>query len=94
MNADRYISNILNPVVALFLEAGQTPSSNKIMRQRFARRVLTCLDTQGIQLLSWAAQSPDLSFFVKIWSWVALKQADHPPPANTVVDVWHKFEVT
>lgn len=93
LNADRYISDILRPVVVPYLRG----LPNAIFQQdnarpHVARRVLTFLDTQGIRLLPWPARSPDLSPIENIWSWVAERLARHPSPANTVDEVWHRLE--
>ncbi|GFV86497.1 hypothetical protein TNCV_2156901 [Trichonephila clavipes] len=53
------------------------------------------LDNQwGIRLLPWPARSSDLSHIENIRLGVAQRLARHPSPANTVNEVWHRFEAT
>ena len=92
---NRYISDILHPVVVSYLRIlPQAIFHQNNARSDFARRVLNFLDTQGIRLLPSSAQSPDLSATENIWSWVAERLAHHSSPPVTVDEVWHRLEAT
>ena len=88
LNTDWDISDILCHVVVLYLRGlSNVTFQQDNARPHVARHVLIFLNTQGIRLLPWPAQSPDLLQIENIWSWVAERLAHHRSPINTVDNV-------
>ena len=90
LNADRYIFDILLPLVVPYLKT--LPNANfqqDNSGQHVARRVLTYLDAQGIRLSPQPARSTDLSLFENIWLQVPQRLGHQHFPANTKDQEWH-----
>ncbi|GFX75977.1 transposable element Tcb1 transposase [Trichonephila clavipes] len=71
LNSQRYISEVLEPVVLPYLQGLATA----IFQQNNARPLVSCIVQRffvnhQIEMLSWPARSPDLSLIENMWSMV------------------------
>ncbi|GFX50004.1 transposable element Tcb1 transposase [Trichonephila clavipes] len=93
LNSQRYISDVLDPVVLLYLQSLATV----IFQQDNARPHVACIVQRffvnyQIELLPWPAHSPDLSPIENMWPMVAQKLAQITPPAATPDQLWQRVE--
>ncbi|GFW72888.1 transposable element Tcb1 transposase [Trichonephila clavipes] len=81
LNSQRYISEVLEPVVLPYLQCLATT----IFQQDNARprNVQKFFVNHQIELLPWPARSPDLSPIENLWSMVAQRLTQITPPAAT-----------
>ncbi|GFY10353.1 hypothetical protein TNCV_2630301 [Trichonephila clavipes] len=84
LNSQRYISEVLEPVVLPYLQGLATAIFQQDnARPHVARIVQRFFVNHQIELLPWPAHSPDLSPIENIWSMVAQRLTQITPPAAT-----------
>ncbi|GFW16211.1 transposable element Tcb1 transposase [Trichonephila clavipes] len=84
LNSQRYISEVLEPVVLPYLQGLATAIFQQDnARPRVARIVERFFVNHQIELLPWPARSPDLSPIENMWSMVAQRLTQITPPAAT-----------
>ena len=93
MNAYRYISEILRPVVVPYF----TGLLNAIFQQDNARPhlthcVLNFLHTQVFDCCPNLLSLRICHSLKSILSWVTVRLVRHPSPTNTIHEVWHRLE--
>ncbi|PRD22938.1 UNVERIFIED_CONTAM: Transposable element Tcb1 transposase [Trichonephila clavipes] len=81
LNSQRYISEVLEPVVLQGLATAIFQQDNA--RPHVARIVQRFFVNHQIELLPWPARSPDLSPVENMWSMVAQRLTQITPPAAT-----------
>ncbi|GFU01414.1 transposable element Tcb1 transposase [Trichonephila clavipes] len=93
LNSQRYISEVLEPVVlpylqglatAIFQEDNARPHVTRIVQRFFVNH--------KIELLPWTARSPNLSLIENMWSMVAQRLTQIKPPAATTDQLWQRVE--
>ncbi|GFV28568.1 transposable element Tcb1 transposase [Trichonephila clavipes] len=93
LNCQRYISELLEPVVFPYLQGWATA----IFQQDNARPHVACIVqrffvNQQIELLPWPARSPDLSPIENMWAMVAQRLTQITSPAATPDQLWQRVE--
>ncbi|GFW02036.1 transposable element Tcb1 transposase [Trichonephila clavipes] len=93
LNNQRYISEVLEPVVLPYLQGLATA----IFQQDNARPHVACIVQRffvyhKIELLPLPARSPDLSPIENMWSMVAQRLTHITPPAATPDQLWQRVE--
>ncbi|GFV97317.1 transposable element Tcb1 transposase [Trichonephila clavipes] len=92
LNSQRYISEVLEPVVLPYLQGLATALLQQDnARPHVERIVQSFFVNHQIELLSWPARSPDLSPIENMWSMVA-HGAKIIPPAATPDQLWQHVE--
>ncbi|GFV17153.1 transposable element Tcb1 transposase [Trichonephila clavipes] len=95
LNSQRYISEVLEPVVlpylqglatAIFQQDNARPSVAHIFQRFFVNH--------QIELLPWTARSPDLSPKENMCSMVAQRLTQITPPAATPNQFWQRVEAS
>ncbi|GFX25011.1 transposable element Tcb1 transposase [Trichonephila clavipes] len=93
LNSQRYISELLEPVVlpylqglatAIFQQANALPHVARIFQRFFVNH--------QIYLLPWSARSPDLSPIENMLSMVVQRLTQFTPPAATPNQLWQRVE--
>ncbi|GFX50722.1 transposable element Tc1 transposase [Trichonephila clavipes] len=93
LNCQRYISEVLKPVVfpylqglatAIFQQDNARPHVARIVRRFFVKH--------QIELLPWSARFLDLSPIENMWSMVAQRLTQITPPAATPDQLWQRVE--
>ncbi|GFT26754.1 transposable element Tcb1 transposase [Trichonephila clavipes] len=92
LNSQRYISEVLEPVVLPYLQ-GLVPA----IFQDNARQYVACIVQRffvnhQIELLPWTARSPDLSPIENLWSMVAQWLTQITLHAATLDQLWQRLE--
>ncbi|GFW95970.1 transposable element Tcb1 transposase [Trichonephila clavipes] len=93
LNSQRYISEVLEPVVLSYLQGLATA----IFQQDNARPHLTRIVQRffvnhQIELLTWPAHSANISPIGNTWSLVAQRLTQITPPAATPDQLWQRVE--
>ncbi|GFX73698.1 transposable element Tc1 transposase [Trichonephila clavipes] len=93
LNGQRYISEVLEPVVLPYLQGLATA----IFQQdnalpHVARIVQSFFVNHQIELFLWPARSPDLSPIDNMWFMVAQRLTQITPPAATPDQLWQRME--
>ncbi|UYV65118.1 hypothetical protein LAZ67_3003179 [Cordylochernes scorpioides] len=93
LNSQRYISEVLEPVVLPYLQGLPTA----IFKQDNARRYVACIVqrffvNRQIELLPWPALSPDLSPIENMWSMVTQQLTQITSPAAIPDQLWQRVE--
>ncbi|GFU53246.1 transposable element Tcb1 transposase [Trichonephila clavipes] len=84
LNNQRYISEVLEPVVLPYLQGLATAIFQQDnARPHLARIVQRFFVNHQIELLPWPARSPDLSPIENMWSMAAQRLIQITPPAAT-----------
>ncbi|GFV74099.1 transposable element Tcb1 transposase [Trichonephila clavipes] len=93
LNSQRYISQVLEPVVLPYLQGLATAIFQQDNAQPHVARVVQMffIDHQ-IELLPWPARSPDLSPIENMWSMVAQRLTQITLPAATPDQLWQRVE--
>ncbi|GFV77896.1 transposable element Tcb1 transposase [Trichonephila clavipes] len=93
LNSQRYISEVLEPVVLpnlqglatiIFQQDNARPHVPRIVQRFFVNH--------QIELLPWPARSPDLSLIEKMCFMVAQRLTQMTPPAVTSYQLWQRME--
>ncbi|GFY24751.1 transposable element Tcb1 transposase [Trichonephila clavipes] len=93
LNSQRYISEVMEPVVlaylrglatAIFQEDNARPHVARIVQRFFVNHL--------IELLHWLVRSPDLSPIENMRSMVAQRLTQITPPAATPDQLWQRVE--
>ncbi|UYV63612.1 hypothetical protein LAZ67_2004968 [Cordylochernes scorpioides] len=93
LNNQRYISDVLEPVVLPFLQGFPTAIFQQDnARPHVARNVQRFFVNRQIELLPWPARSPDLSPIENMWSKVAQRLTQITSPAATPDQLWQRVE--
>ncbi|GFU37977.1 transposable element Tcb1 transposase [Trichonephila clavipes] len=89
LNNQRYISEVLEPVVLPYLQGLATAIfQHDKARPQVTRIVQRFFVNHQIELLPWPARSPDLSPIENMWSMVAQRLTQITPPAATPDQLW------
>ncbi|GFV31398.1 transposable element Tcb1 transposase [Trichonephila clavipes] len=93
LNNQRYISEVLEPVVLPYLQGLATAifqqDNARLLVELIVQRFFVNLQ---IELLPWPARSPDISPMENMWSMVAQRLIQFTPPAATPDQLWQRVE--
>ncbi|GFY31636.1 transposable element Tcb1 transposase [Trichonephila clavipes] len=93
LNSQRYISEVLEPVVLPFLQdLASAIFQQDNERPHVARIVQRFFVNHQIELLPWSARSLDLSPIENMWSMVAQRLTHITPSAATPDQLWQRVE--
>ncbi|GFT09313.1 transposable element Tcb1 transposase [Trichonephila clavipes] len=93
LNSQRYISEVLEPVVLPYLQGLATAIFQQDnSRPHVARIVQSFFVNHQTELLPWQARSPDLSPIENMWSMVAQRLIQITPRAATPDQLWQRVE--
>ncbi|GFT67653.1 transposable element Tcb1 transposase [Trichonephila clavipes] len=93
LNSQRYISEVLEPVVLPYLQGLNTDIFQQDnARPHVARIVQRFFVNHQIELLLWPVHSPDLSPIENMWSMVAQRLTQISSPAATPDHLWQRVE--
>ncbi|GFU81076.1 transposable element Tcb1 transposase [Trichonephila clavipes] len=93
LNSQRYISEVLEPVVLPFLQRLATAIFQQDnARPHMTRIVQRFFVIHQTELLPWPARFPDLSPIENMWSMVAQRLIQITPPATTPDQLWQRAE--
>ncbi|GFX29093.1 transposable element Tcb1 transposase [Trichonephila clavipes] len=93
LNSQRYISEVLEPVVLPYLlDLATAILQQDNARPHVARIVQRFFVNHQIELLPWPARFPDLSPIENMWSMVAQRLTQITPPAATPDQLWQRVE--
>ncbi|GFY04498.1 transposable element Tcb1 transposase [Trichonephila clavipes] len=93
LNSQRYISEVLEPVVLPYLQGLATAIFQKDnARPHVARIVQRFFVNHQIELLPWLARSPDLWPIENMWSMVAQRSTQITRLAATPDQLWQRVE--
>ncbi|GFT93827.1 transposable element Tcb1 transposase [Trichonephila clavipes] len=93
LNSQRYISEVLEPVVLPYLRGLTTAIFQQDnARPHVARIVQRFFGNHQIELLPWSARSPDFSPIENMWTMVAQRLTQITPPAATPDQLWQREE--
>ncbi|UYV77406.1 hypothetical protein LAZ67_15000902 [Cordylochernes scorpioides] len=91
LNSQRYISEVLEPVVRSYLQGLPTAIfQQNNARPHVTRIVQRLLINRQIELLPWPARSPDLSPIENMWSMVVQRLTQITSPAATPDQLWQR----
>ncbi|GFX15160.1 transposable element Tcb1 transposase [Trichonephila clavipes] len=91
--SQRYISEVLEPVVLPYLQGLATAIFQQDnARPHVSRIVQRFYVNHQIEFLTWPAHSPDLSPIENMWSMVAQRSIQITPPAATPDQLWRLVE--
>ncbi|GFU88744.1 transposable element Tcb1 transposase [Trichonephila clavipes] len=91
LNSQRYISEVLKPVVLPYLQDLATAIfQQNNARPHVARIVQRFFVNHHIELLPWPARSSDFSPIKNMWSMVAQRLTQITPPAATPDQLWQR----
>ncbi|GFX10515.1 transposable element Tcb1 transposase [Trichonephila clavipes] len=93
LNSQRYISEVLEPVVIPYLQGLATAIFQQDnARPHVARIIQSFFVNYQIELFPWPACSPDLSMIENMWSLVAQRLTQITLPAATPDQLWQRVE--
>ncbi|GFX40564.1 transposable element Tcb1 transposase [Trichonephila clavipes] len=93
LNSQRYISEVLEPVVLPYLQGLATAIFHQDnARPHVALIVLRFFVNHQIELLPWPASSPDVSLIENMWRKVAQRLTQITLPAATPDQLWQRVE--
>ncbi|GFX98031.1 transposable element Tcb1 transposase [Trichonephila clavipes] len=95
LNSQRYISEVLDPVVLRYLQGFFTAIFQQDnARPHVARIVQRFFVNHHIELLPWPNRSPDLSTIGNLWPMVAQRLSQITPQATTPDQLWQRVAAT
>ncbi|GFX43102.1 transposable element Tcb1 transposase [Trichonephila clavipes] len=93
LNSQRYISEMLEPVVLPYLQGLATAIFQQDnARPHVARIVQRFFVNHQIEFLPWPARSPNISPIENMWSIVAQRLTQITPPAAPPDQLWQRVE--
>ncbi|GFV00201.1 transposable element Tcb1 transposase [Trichonephila clavipes] len=93
LNSQRYISEVLEPVVLPYLQVLATAIFQQgNARPHVARIVQKFFVNHQIELFPWPARFPDLSPIENMWQMVAQRLTQITPPAAAPDQLWQRVE--
>ncbi|GFW61451.1 transposable element Tcb1 transposase [Trichonephila clavipes] len=92
LNSQRYISEVLEPVVLPYLQGLAAAIFQQDTRPHVTRIVQRFFVNHQIELLPWPARSPDLSLIENMGSMVAQRLTQITPPDATPDQLWQRVE--
>ncbi|GFX44949.1 transposable element Tcb1 transposase [Trichonephila clavipes] len=93
LNYQRYISEVLEPVVLPYLQGLATAIFQQDnARPHVARIIQRFFVNHQIEFLPWPAYSPDLLPIENMWSMVAQRLTQITPPVATPDQLWQRVE--
>ncbi|GFV53829.1 transposable element Tcb1 transposase [Trichonephila clavipes] len=93
LNSQRYISEVLKPVVLPYLQGLATAIFQQDnVRPHVARIVKRFFVNHQIELLPWTSRYPDLLSIENMWSMVVQRLTQITPPAATPDLLWQRVE--
>ncbi|GFW47675.1 transposable element Tcb1 transposase [Trichonephila clavipes] len=91
LNSQRYISEVLEPVVLPYLQGLATSVFQQNNARAHVARIVQRFFVK-IELLPWPARFPDLSPIENMWSMAAQRLTQIIPPAATPDQLWQRVE--
>ncbi|GFV46725.1 transposable element Tcb1 transposase [Trichonephila clavipes] len=93
LSSQRYISEVLEPVVLPYLQGLDTAIFQQDNAQPHVERIVQMFFVNPqIELLPWSACSSDLSPIENMWSMVAQRLTQITPPAATPDQLWQRVD--
>ncbi|GFU98960.1 transposable element Tcb1 transposase [Trichonephila clavipes] len=93
LSSQRYISEVLEPVVLPYLQGLATAIFQQDNAQPHVERMVQRFFVNyQIELFPWPTRSPDLSLIENTWSMVAQRLTQITPPAATPDQLWQRVE--
>ncbi|GFX49546.1 transposable element Tcb1 transposase [Trichonephila clavipes] len=93
LNRQRYISEVLEPVVLPYFQGLATAIFQQDNAQPHVTRIVQMFFVNyQIEFLPWSARSLDLSPIENMWSMVAQRLTQITPPASTPDTLWQRVE--
>jgi transposase len=94
MNANQYVDILQNHLLPSMEESGITPE-DLIFQQdnkpkHTSRTAREWMENQGITLLDWPPQSPDLNPIEHAWGHIKRELVKYPTPAKGVWELWER----
>ncbi|GFV11688.1 transposable element Tcb1 transposase [Trichonephila clavipes] len=92
INSQRYISEVLEPVVLPYLQGLATAIFQQFNARPHEARIVQRFVNHQIELLPWPARFPNLSPIENMWSRVAQRLTQIKPIASTPDQLWQRVE--
>jgi hypothetical protein len=97
MNAEQYVSILEDNLLPTMENSGISEKSIIFQQdndpKHTSKRAKKWLESQGIKLLDWPAQSPDLNPIEHLWQILKKKLNSYSTPSKGVWELWERIEV-